>query len=106
MVLVLILSHNASKSFFSKNVSRSTRDVVANLATDSIATKLGVKNIFVKLKIGGIGFIYINFGLTKGQNRRFVAFEMLEYRGFITKEPVDVCVMMGCRGHDGGVGVD
>ena len=85
------------------------RDLIANVAAvlmTIIARKLGVEDIFAKLKIRGNRYIYINFGLTKGQNRRFVAFEMLEYRGFITKEPVDVCVMMGCRGHDGGVGVD
>ena len=93
MVLVLILSHNASKSFFSKNVSRS-QGVIANVATDSIiATNLVVENIFAKLKIGGIRFIYINLGLTKSQNRRFVVFEMLEYRGFITKKSADVCIM-------------
>ena len=83
LALVLILSHNASK-----NVS--TGDFIANVAIDSIIpTKLGVENIFAKLKIGGIRFIY----LTKEWNRRFVVFEMLEYRGFTTKKSADVCVM-------------
>ena len=65
------------------------RDVAADTV---IAKKLAVENIFAKLEIRGIRFIYIYLGLTEDQNRVY-HFQGVGILSFIEKVSADVCIM-------------